>query len=180
MERIEVVQKVAAYFPDTKIELALRFAGELDRAYNNKFADERYKLEDQKYAYGEEQYKAGVKAGQNSVRGTFDPKMIEVTTWAIMNFTERDYTRKITCIKVLRERFEGLGLLEAKTVVDNITPMGKTDQLDWEKIESVEGMIKPKATPTPKEVFEKSNSSNDRSDICNDCGGCYSCCGGNC
>lgn len=153
MERIEIVQQVGNYFPDTKIADALRFAGDIDRGFNRKIEDARYKAEDAKYAYGQEQYDAGVKAGKESVRTTFEPVVVEATTWAIMNFTERDHTRKIQCIKMLRDKFRPLGLLEGKTIVDMITPMGKTDQLDWAKIEEAEARwTTRKAEPVAKTV----------------------------
>jgi len=176
MERIEIVQQVGNYFPDTKIADALRFAGDIDRGFRRQFEDERYKLEDAKYTYGQERYDAGVQDGKNSVRATFDPKVVEATSWAIVNFTARDFTRKITCIKVLRDKFRPLGLIEAKAIVDMITPVGTTDQLDWAKIEEIEKdspaealatdealaalreKIAGKAVPTPKDVFERESS----------------------
>ncbi|AXH66767.1 hypothetical protein SEA_STARPLATINUM_288 [Streptomyces phage StarPlatinum] len=145
MERIEIVQQVGNYFPDTKIADALRFAGDIDRGFRRQMEDAKYKAEDEKYAYGQERYDAGVEAGKNSVRAAFDPKVVEATAWAIVNFTERDLTRKITCIKVLRDKFRPLGLIEAKAIMDMIKPVGTTDQLDWPKIEDAE-----KDSPKPE------------------------------
>lgn len=145
MERIEIVQQVGNYFPDTKIADALRFAGDIDRGFRRKMEDERYKAEDEKYTYAEKRYNEGVEAGKNSVRAAFDPKVVEATAWAIVNFTERDLTRKITCIKVLRDKFRPLGLIEAKAIMDMIKPVGTTDQLDWPKIDQME-----KDSPKPE------------------------------
>ncbi|AXH69890.1 hypothetical protein SEA_SPILLED_286 [Streptomyces phage Spilled] len=154
MERIEIVQQVGNYFPDTKIADALRFAGDIDRGFRRKMEDARYKAEDEKYEYAEKRYNEGVQAGKDSIRTTFDPKVVEATTWAIMNFTERDFTRKITCIKVLRDKFRPLGLIEAKSIVDMITPLGKTDALDWPKIEKAE-KDSPREEPQGLAQWEK-------------------------
>ncbi|WXW92510.1 hypothetical protein SEA_ENYGMA_285 [Streptomyces phage Enygma] len=138
MERIEIVQQVGNYFPDTKIADALRFAGDIDRGFARKMEDAQYKAEDEKYEYAEKRYNEGVKAGKESVRTTFDPQVVEATIWATTNFTDRDLTRKITCIKVLRDKFRPLGLIEAKTIMDMIKPLGTTDTLDWPKIVEAE------------------------------------------
>ncbi|UMO76211.1 hypothetical protein SEA_TOMAS_276 [Streptomyces phage Tomas] len=176
MERIDIVQAVADNFPQATAQVALNFATKIDRGYANKIADTRYKLEDEKYNFGAKEYDRGYNAGKDSVRTTFEPKIVEATVWATTNFTPRDYERKIQCIIVLRTKFAPLGLLEAKTIIEMITPKGTTDALDWAKLDEAEGRVKKSPTPNdmPQKIGSDSNSSSDgRSESYAKCGcGC--------
>ncbi|AYB70858.1 hypothetical protein SEA_YABOI_280 [Streptomyces phage Yaboi] len=180
MEKIKIVEQVGNYFPEAKIQTALQFAGDIERGFRRKMEDEKYKAEDAKYVYGQEQYNAGVEAGKNSIRAAFDPKVVEATAWAVMNFTERDLTRKITCIKILRDKFRPLGLIEAKAIMDMIKPVGTTDQLDWAKIEEAEkNSPKPEpelATDSALNALREKLTTNDVAiDSIGRCGEYYAC-----
>lgn len=58
------------------------------------------------------------------------------TGWAAENFSEKDLTRKIQCIKVLRDRYGvDLGLRDAKDIMDKLTPRASYDFLDHEPVD---------------------------------------------